>query len=90
MTVISPGYVKTNLSINALTASGSLHGQMDPETANGYTPDFIAERTFKAIVNGEKDVLVTPLLPKLAIFLRYLLPNLYFITMARRARSKKD
>lgn len=28
VTVVSPGYVKTNLSINALTASGTNHGRM--------------------------------------------------------------
>ncbi len=87
VTVISPGYVQTNLSINALTSSGSLNGRVDADTASGYTPDFVAERTFKAIVNGEKDVLIAPLAPKIAIFLRYTIPNLYFILMARRARS---
>lgn len=35
VTVASPGYVKTQLSVNALTGTGDAHGQMDEATEKG-------------------------------------------------------
>jgi len=90
VTLVSPGYVRTNLSLNALTGSGSLYGKMDEATAKGYSAEYVAERTFRAIMNGEKDVLIAPILPRIALRMRQLLPTLYFFIMARRAASTKD
>lgn len=87
VTVISPGYVRTNFSKNSVTASGSFHGKMDDATAKGFSPDFVAKRTFKAILNREKEVVVAPLIPQLAIFIRCLMPNTYFYLMSRRAKE---
>ena len=39
VTVVSPGYVKTALSLNAVRPDGSKHGQMDETTAKGAHPD---------------------------------------------------
>merc|ERR1719211_151793 len=33
--VVNPGYVRTNLSLNARTGDGSLHNKMDENTAKG-------------------------------------------------------
>jgi short-subunit dehydrogenase len=41
--VLSPGYVRTNLSLNALRPDGSCHAQMDTSTANGMAPETVAK-----------------------------------------------
>ncbi|XP_023025738.1 dehydrogenase/reductase SDR family protein 7-like [Leptinotarsa decemlineata] len=87
VTVASPGYVKTQLSMNALTGSGSSYGQMDSTTENGFSADYVAAQIVKAIVEKKKEVVISTILPKLAIFLRKYLPSLYFFVMVRRAKN---
>lgn len=86
VTIISPGYIKTQLSMNALTGSGVAHGKMDVTTENGYTPDYVAEEIIRAVVQKKKEVIVSTFLPRIAIFLRKYMPRLYFYVMACRAR----
>ncbi len=38
------GYIKTDLSLNALTGSGTSYGKMDETTAKGYEPAYVAQR----------------------------------------------
>uniref|UniRef100_V5G4R5 Dehydrogenase/reductase SDR family-like protein n=1 Tax=Anoplophora glabripennis TaxID=217634 RepID=V5G4R5_ANOGL len=54
VTVVSPGYIKTKLSLNALTGSGETYGQMDATTEAGYSPEFVAEKIVKAVVRKRK------------------------------------
>nr|XP_033321754.1 dehydrogenase/reductase SDR family protein 7-like [Megalopta genalis] len=89
--VISPGYVRTALSLNALTGNGQVYGVMDKSTEEGYSTEYVAERILKAILKDEKDVIIATFTPKIAIYLRTLCPSLYFWIMHKRARkSEKD
>ncbi|XP_054008597.1 dehydrogenase/reductase SDR family protein 7-like [Hylaeus anthracinus] len=91
VTVISPGYVRTALSLNALTGNGQLYGVMDKTTEEGYSPEYVADCTLKAILKEEKDVLIAPVTPRLAVYLRTLCPSLYFWIMQKRAqKSEKE
>lgn len=87
VTVVSPGYIRTKLSVNALTGSGETYGQMDEATETGYSSEFAAEKIVKAVVEKKNEMVISTLLPKLAIFLRKYLPSLYFLVMARRAKK---
>jgi len=88
VTVVSPGYVKTQLSVNAITSSGDQYGQMDETTARGLPPDTVAKKIVKAIINGESDVLICPISARVAIFLRGFWPDFFFWLMAHRARKE--
>ncbi|KAL1277945.1 hypothetical protein QQF64_024618 [Cirrhinus molitorella] len=85
VSVISPGYIKTNLSINAVTGDGSKYGVMDKTTAKGSDPVDVAHSVLKAVCHKRKDVVLAGLLPTAAIYLRTLWPALYFRLMASRA-----
>jgi dehydrogenase/reductase SDR family protein 7B len=85
--VVSPGYVRTELSRRALTADGTAHGETDATTAAGCSPAHVAEQVVEAVVGGRRELLLAPLLHRLAVLLRALLPSLYFFLMARRARA---
>ncbi|KAK9870495.1 hypothetical protein WA026_008052 [Henosepilachna vigintioctopunctata] len=87
VTIISPGYVKTKLSLNALTETGEKHGVMDTNTANGYDPQYVSERILKAVVQKEKEVVIAGILPKIAISLRKYFPSMYFYIMTLRAKK---
>lgn len=91
VTLISPGYIQTNLSRNALTGSGSVYGKMDETTSKGATAKDVAAFVLKAILRDEKDVVTAGLAPRLAILLRSFLPSFYFEIMRRRAvKERKD
>lgn len=49
VTLICPGYVVTNVSINALTANGKKQETMDSATANGISAEKAASEMYKAI-----------------------------------------
>jgi len=87
ITTISPGYVKTNISVNALTNTGAQYGRMTDVIATGMTSEYVANRTVKAVINGEKDLVISPLAPKLGIFIRYHIPSIIFILMRQMSRN---
>ncbi|XP_036134331.1 dehydrogenase/reductase SDR family member 7B isoform X1 [Molossus molossus] len=89
VTVISPGYIHTNLSINAVTADGSRYGVMDKTTAQGRMPVEVARDVLAAVGKKKEDVILAGLLPSLAIYLRTLAPGLFFRLMASRARKEQ-
>lgn len=49
ITIICPGFVKTNISLNAVTGSGSSQGTMDDATMNGMPADVFAKKMLTAI-----------------------------------------
>ena len=48
VTMVSPGYVRTAISLNALTGDGTPQGTMDNATDNGISP----ERCARVILRG--------------------------------------
>ncbi|XP_069590022.1 dehydrogenase/reductase SDR family member 7B [Ranitomeya imitator] len=89
VTVVSPGYIQTNLSLNAVTDDGSRYGVMDKNTAEGRTPEEVARIVFRAVGERSKDVLVAGLVPTLAVYLRALAPKIFFSIMAARAKKER-
>ncbi|XP_017786304.1 PREDICTED: dehydrogenase/reductase SDR family protein 7-like [Nicrophorus vespilloides] len=87
MTVVSPGYIKTQLSLNALTGTGAKHGQLDKNTEQGYTPEFVANKILNSVVQGKKEVVIASFIARIGIFLRKYFPTIYFLVMAHRANK---
>ncbi|CAH2086474.1 unnamed protein product [Euphydryas editha] len=85
VSVVSPGYVKTSVSLNALSGSGEAHGQMDKSTAEGFSAEYVAIKIADMLVNKDKELIISQFLPRLAITIRHSMPYLYFWLMARRA-----
>lgn len=85
VTVVSPGYIKTAISINAFNEAGSNHGVMDTSTAAGFTSEYAAEKMLDTIVNKENELVVSQFIPKLGIFLRHFAPSFYFWIIEKRA-----
>ncbi|XP_014047709.2 dehydrogenase/reductase SDR family member 7B isoform X1 [Salmo salar] len=89
VTVVSPGYIRTNLSLNAVTWDGSKYGVLDKTTALGREPKDVAQEVLKAVRHRSKEVLLAGPLPTLAIYIRTLCPALFFKVMASRARKEQ-
>lgn len=58
ITIVCPGFIKTNVTYNALTADGSRQNTMDDAQANGMTADQCAEKILKAIKAGRQEVYI--------------------------------
>ena len=56
VTLICPGYIQTNVSMNALTADGSQQQTMDKKTAAGLPPEKCAKRIILAIRRNKHEV----------------------------------
>ena len=82
--LVCPGYVKTNLSLHALTGDGQTHGKLDPTQEKGITPEALAVKILAAVEQGKDEVLIGGK-EVLAVYLKRLWPGLYSRFIRRRA-----
>ena len=87
LTTISPGYVKTNLSLNALNGDGTNYGKLDETTANGMSPSALSKIVLKSINENKKDVVVADSKSIAAIQLNVMFPELCCYIMRKRAKK---
>jgi len=76
VTIVCPGYVRTNLSYNALKADGGLHDQMDDATANGLDPAVFARQMIAAVEAGKEEVVIAGPRETLGVYLKRFFPGL--------------
>ena len=80
--IICPGYVKTNVSINAVTSEGQAHGKMDKGQEKGIEPEKCAAGILKAIRNNKEEVYIGGT-ETIAPRLKVLLPGLFSAIIKR-------
>lgn len=56
--LVCPGFIKTNVSINAFGPGGAKQGTMDEATGNGIDPSVVAQKIEKALKNKEEEISV--------------------------------
>lgn len=76
VTLICPGYVRTNVSINALTGSGEKQGTMDRATENGLDPVDFAKKAVRAIQRERQEIVIGGFLERLAVWVKRFFPLL--------------
>jgi short-subunit dehydrogenase len=75
VSVIFPGFVRTNVSMAALKGDGSLHGQVDEKIAGAMAPAEFASRAVAALARGEERIIIAGR-EKIAVWLGRLSPGL--------------
>lgn len=58
VTLICPGYIHTNISVNAITADGSAQNKMDEATGAGMSAENCALKIISAIENNKMETLI--------------------------------
>lgn len=58
VTIAVPGRVQTSISLNAITADGTVHGKMDEGQSGGIPADVCAEKYIRAIESNKTEVLI--------------------------------
>ncbi len=66
---VSPGFVKTNISLHALSADGTPHGQVDPAIERGLDPRVVADAILRGMERRARDVFPAGGKEKLGLFL---------------------
>lgn len=84
--LVCPGYVRTNISLNALTADGKAQGTMDAATDNGFTPEEVAKRILSALSSGKEELVIAAGRERMAVFLKRFLPSV-LSKIVRRAST---
>lgn len=78
VTTVCPGYIRTNISLNAMDASGSKFGKMDSNQAKGIPAEECARRILDAVKKDKKEIYIAGFKEVAAIYLKRFLPNLLF------------
>ncbi|HNP19081.1 MAG TPA: SDR family oxidoreductase [Fulvivirga sp.] len=86
VTIICPGFIKTNVTLNALTENGEKLNKMDEAQAKGMKADVFARKMIRAIEREKNEVYIGGK-EKYAVYLKRLFPNL-FARILRKAKVR--
>ena len=83
--MVCPGFVQTNISINAVTADGSKQGTMDEATGKGLTAETVASKILRGVKNGKEEINVGGR-EVMGVYLKRFLPRL-LSRVVRKAKT---
>lgn len=84
-TLACPGFVKTNVSVNALGPDGKAFGQIDPDIDKGMDPTICAERLWKAVERDQAEVMIAGK-ERVAVYFKRFLPLSLYTLFARQLK----
>ena len=87
VSVIFPGFVRTNVSLNALNGEGKPRAIQDEAIEKGLDPDEFAQRVVTALLQGEEFIVVGGLKEKLGVFISRVSPKTLY-KMIRKTKVK--
>ena len=81
--LVCPGFIRTNISINALTGTGKTLGTMDAATANGLTPKECARQIIHGMIAEKQEIVVGGLKEKGGIWVKRFFPSLFSVLVRK-------
>jgi short-subunit dehydrogenase len=75
VTMVCPGYIRTNISVSALKGDGSKHAIMDPELAKGMPAEKCARQVLLGVARQEKEICVGAPSEKMLVYMKRFLPG---------------
>ena len=86
VSVVIPGRVNTNVSLNAINKDGKAYGQLDDGQANAMSSEEFAKKMIKALSRNKKEILIGRKELLMVYFRRYL-PFIYY-NIVTKIKSK--
>ncbi|MDG1954050.1 MAG: SDR family oxidoreductase [Polaribacter sp.] len=83
VTLVCPGFVNTNVSINALTGNGTAQNKMDVATENGIDSKRFGKLMAKAIYAKKEEIYIAGAKEKLAVYAKRFFPKLLSIMIRK-------
>lgn len=87
VSVIFPGFVKTNVSFNALDGAGKPQGYQDQAIEQGLAPDLFAKTVVSALLKGDEYIVVGGRKEKMGVLMSRLSPKILY-KMIRKVKVK--
>jgi dehydrogenase/reductase SDR family protein 7B len=75
--LVTPGGVRTNISLNALNGKGEQFGKLDNLQAKGMEPDWVANKVIQAIESNKRELLLAQK-ERILVVLRRFFPTIFF------------
>lgn len=82
--VLQPGFVRTEVSINAITSTGERHGKMDSTHEKAMSAEEFSRRVFPEIEKGKTSIYIAGK-ERLAVTLRHWFPGIYRFVISKAA-----
>lgn len=76
ITIVCPGFIRTNVSVNALTETGEKLNQMDNAQAKGMAPDTFAKKMIRAVERNKREVYIGGR-EKYGVYLKRFFPSIF-------------
>ncbi len=74
--LVCPGFIRTDISIHAVTGDGSKQNKMDDAQAAGMSPERLAEKLIRGLEKGKREIYIGGK-ERFAIHLKRFFPNLF-------------
>jgi short-subunit dehydrogenase len=81
--LVCPGFIQTNISVNALTNTGEALGSMDKATAEGLTPKECARQIINGILSDKQEIVVGGLKEKSGIWIKRFFPTFFSVVIRK-------
>jgi dehydrogenase/reductase SDR family member 7B len=83
--IVCPGFIQTNVSVNALTGTGAKLNQMDAATAAGLTAQEAAKQIIAAIRSDKEEVVIGQFKEKLGVWMKRHFPSVFSVMIRKMA-----
>lgn len=83
VSLICPGFIKTNVSKNALTGNGTALGKMDVATGKGMSAERCATLIIKAIEKQKAEVYIAGAKEKMGVYVKRFFPKLFAVLIRK-------
>jgi dehydrogenase/reductase SDR family member 7B len=87
VTILIPGLVKTNISINALKGDGKMYGKMQESISNGISPENCSKGIIRAVAREKNEALIGGI-EKYSVVIKRFFPG-FFTSAIRKNPLKK-
>ncbi len=86
VTLVTPGFIRTNISVNAVTGRGTKFGEMDDAQENGLSPEACADKIVRGIKSDKQEILIGGK-EAIAVYVKRFFPGL-FSKIIRKAKVR--
>jgi short-subunit dehydrogenase len=76
VTMVCPGYIRTDISLSALRGDGRKHAKMDSQLAHGMPADECAQQILRGIARRKKEIVVAAPREKALVYLKRFFPDI--------------
>jgi short-subunit dehydrogenase len=84
VTMVCPGYIRTDISLSALRGDGGKHAKMDPGIEHGMPTAECARQILKAIGRGKREIVVGAKREQALVYLKRFFPDILTRMVGRR------